>query len=66
MLLYKILSPFVADDTIIPKGLERHHLIGLAGAVFNFALTTTNGSATCMEARRADYIIHQTSPAPRE
>ena len=66
MLLYKILSPFVADDTIIPKGLERHHLIGLAGDGFNFALTKTNASAICMEAKRADFIIKKTSPTPRE
>ena len=35
----------------IGKGLERPHLIGLAGAGFNHAWTTTKASAPCVEAR---------------
>ena len=38
------------------KGLERQPLIGLAGAAFNHAWTSTKASAPCMEARQEDYI----------
>ena len=40
----------------IGKGLERPRLIGLAGAGFNHAWTTTKASAPCVEAIRDDYI----------
>ena len=47
----------------IHKGLERPHLIGLAGAGFNHALTTTKASAPCVvKARQDDNIKGKCSP----
>ena len=38
------------------KGLERPHLIGLAGPGFNHAWTIPKASAHCVEAQQDDYI----------
>ena len=44
------------------KGLERPCLIGLPGAGFNHAWTTTKASAPCVEAGQDDYIKGICSP----
>ena len=48
--------------SLVWQGAERPSLIGLAGAGFNNALTTTKASDPCLEARQDDYIKGMFSP----
>ena len=64
-----MLSSFFGEEkwlnvvlSLTTKGLEKQRLIGLRGAGFNCALTTTKASAPCVEARQDEYIKGICSP----